>query len=136
MSIRGLIAKHFRSFRLYMATGVLSYGLNLTLMFALLEGAQLNPKLAFAITLACLIVFNFFVGRHVIFNATDGSAGRQFLRFVGTSGTARLIEWALFSVLIDATGLHPMLVNIGVLGSSFCVKYVVYRRLVFARAAA
>jgi len=136
MSIRALVEKHFRSFRLYMATGVISYGLNLTLMFTLLNGAHLNPKLAFAITLACLVVFNFFVGRHIIFNSTERGAGAQFLRFVGTSGTARLIEWGLFSILLDLTGLHPMFVNVGVLGSSFCVKYFVYRRLVFAKAAA
>lgn len=136
MKLPALIEKHYRAFRLYMATGAISYGLNLSMMFCLLEGANLEPKLAFAITLACLIVFNFFVGRHVIFNATERQAGGQFLRFVATSGTARTIEWALFAFIVDHTTFHPLIVNVGVLGTSFCVKYVIYRRFVFARAAA
>lgn len=127
---------HVRPFAMYAATGVFSGGLNLLLTWGLTELGGLDPRVSYAGTLAVLLVINFFIGRHLIFTSTGGSATRQFLRFAGTSGTARLLEWCLFSLLVTQTPLHYLLVTILVLGTSFCVKYAVYRQFVFAKAAA
>lgn len=127
---------HVRPFAMYIATGFFSGGMNLALTWGLTELAGQDPRVSYACTLAILLVINFFIGRHLIFGSTDGGAARQFVRFAGTSGTARLLEWSLFSLLVTHTPLHYLLVTILVLGTSFCVKYVVYRRFVFAKAAA
>lgn len=127
---------HVRPFIMYAATGLFSGGLNLALTGGLTELAGLDPRVSYACALIVLLVINFFIGRHLIFASTGVSAARQFLRFAGTSGTARLLEWCLFSLLVTHTPLHYLMVTIFVLGTSFCVKYVVYRRFVFAKAAA
>lgn len=127
---------HVRSFAMYIATGFFSGGLNIVLTWSFTELAGLDPRASYACTLAILVVINFFLGRHLIFSATDRRATAQFLRFIATSGTARFLEWSLFTLLVTHTSLHYLIVAVGVLGTSFCVKYVVYRRIVFAKAAA
>lgn len=130
------LESHVRPFAMYIATGFFSGGLNLALTWGLTELAGLDPRVSYACTLAILMVVNFFIGRHLIFGSTERRAAGQFLRFIATSGTARLLEWSLFTLLVTHTPLHYLLVVVGVLGTSFCVKYVVYRRFVFAKAAA
>ena len=125
---------HARPFAMFAATGLFSGGLNLGLTWGLTELAGLDPRASYACTLAILLIINFFIGRHFIFNASEQGAGRQFLRFAGSSGVARALEWCLFSLLVSHTHLHYLFVTILVLGISFCVKYVVYRRFVFDKA--
>lgn len=127
---------HVRPFAMYIATGFFSGGLNLALTWSFTELAGQDPRVSYACTLAILMVVNFFIGRHLIFGSTERRAASQFVRFVGTTGTARLLEWSLFSLLVTHTRMHYLLVSLFVLGTSFCVKYVVYRRFVFAKAAA
>ena len=135
MKIPAALEPHLRPFAKYAATGVFSGGLNLVLTFCLTELAGLDPRVSYAITLAAMMVVNFLIGRHFIFAATERRAASQFLRFIATSGTARLLEWSLFNLLVSHTPVHYLLVAVGVLGTSFCVKYFVYRRLVFGKPA-
>jgi len=136
MRIPAALKPHLRPFVRYTATGFFSAGLGLLLTTALTELAGLDPRASFAVTLCVLLVVNFFIGRHLVFSSTEPHAGRQFLRFACTSGTARFLEWSLFTLLFTWMHLHYLVVVIGVQGTSFCVKYVVYRRFVFAKAAA
>lgn len=135
MKIPAALEPHLRPFARYAASGAFSAGLSLLLTTGFTEWAGLDPRASFALTLAIMLVVNFFIGRHLIYNAIDGRAGGQFLRFVCTSGAARFLEWSLFTLLVTHTPAHYLVAVLGVQGTSFCVKYVVYRRLVFAKAA-
>lgn len=136
MRLPPALEAHVRPFARYAATGVFSGGLNVVLTYAFTELAGFDPRISYGITLAILIVVNFFIGRYIIFDAARQRAGGQFLRFITTSGMARLMEWGLFNLLVSYTGVHYLIAALGVLGSSFCVKYLVYRRLVFGKPAA
>ena len=135
MRVPSALAPHLRPFAKYAATGMFSGGLGIVLTFLFTEVAGFDPRISYGCTLAVLVLVNFLIGRHIIFDAAGHRAGGQFLRFIATSGTAPLLEWSLFNLLVSQTGVHYLLAVVGVLGTSFCVKYFVYRRLVFGKTA-
>ena len=82
--------------------------------------------------LAILIVFNFWLSRRFVFRAT-GNVRSQFSRFLSTTVLMRGVEYLLFLLLYRVFSLHYLLALTISLGLSTCIKFFVYRGLVFGQ---
>jgi putative flippase GtrA len=114
----------------FLGLGVVSYGLGIAISAFLREVAQLSAETAVAIALAILIVVNFWLSRRYVFRA-GGEIRSQFLRFLGMAALMRGVEYALFFLLYRTLALHYLVALTVGMGLSACMKFFLYRGLVF-----
>lgn len=114
----------------FIGVGLLSYALGLSMSAVLREALHFSAEHAVALTLAVLLVLNFWLSRRFVFLA-GGAAIRQFARFGVTSLAMRAGEYALFYALMHLLRLHYLSAFTAALLISNVLKFVLYRQLVF-----
>lgn len=114
----------------FVGFGVVSYGLGLGLSALFREVIGLHEKVAVALTLAILLIFNFWLSRRFVFRS-NGNARNQFVLFVGTSFVMRLGEYGLFYTLLELLSLHYLVALTLAMMISSCMKFLIYRIFVF-----
>ena len=114
----------------FLCVGLFSYSFGIGLAAFLREIIGLRPEISVALSLAVLVVTNFWVARQWVFRAA-GRADTQFLRFVLTSAVMRSGEYLLFWLLLRTGGVHYLVALTISMGISTCIKFVLYRTLVF-----
>lgn len=119
------------SFIRYCLAGGVGLVLNLVLTAAGHEIVGFGPTLSFGVALGITYVVNFLLARHLVFRAASGPLIRQVVMYGFTSLTFRLAEFLAFAALRQLTSLQYLAIAGLVLGSSFLVKFAVYRRGVF-----
>jgi len=124
----GLVPEAARFF----AAGVLSYSLGVGLAAIFSELVGLRPEASVALSLGVLLVTNFWVARQWVFRSSGG-ASEQFIRFALTSFVTRGGEYVLFWMLLRIGAVHYLVSLTIAMGISSCVKFVVFRTLVFGR---
>jgi putative flippase GtrA len=118
----------------FVGFGVMSYGLGIAISAFLTEIVRLSAEAAVAVSLAILIVVNFWLSRRFVFRAT-GEVRSQFSRFLSTTVVMRGVEYLLFLLLYRVVGLHYLLALTVGMGLSTCIKFFLYRGLVFGQQA-
>lgn len=119
------------SFLRYCIAGGLGLGLNLALTALGHEVLGLGATVSFAIALASTYVFNFLLARHLVFRASSGPLFQQIWTYGLTSLSFRLLELFAFGLIQSLIDLHYLVTAVLVLGTSFVLKFAVYRRRVF-----
>jgi putative flippase GtrA len=121
-----------RDFSWYVFFAVINFCLNIFLTAALHEWFSVPETLAFAITICLAFIVSFLSFRYVVVRgAKDGSASDQFRSFFLASAFFRLIEYVSFIILNVLLGVYYLIAIVFVLGISFFVKFIFYRRRVF-----
>jgi putative flippase GtrA len=112
---------------LSVASFAINYGLFVTLhkVFAVSSG----PAAAFA--MAAVVIVNFLGCKYYVYQELQGDSRVQFLRFMASTLVFRAVEWLTFVALTRWLSLDSILIYPLVLGVSFLVKLLSYRRLVF-----
>lgn len=118
----------------FVGFGVMSYGLGIAISAFLSEIVKLSAEAAVAASLAILIIVNFWLSRRFVFRAT-GEVRSQFPRFLGTTVLMRGVEYMLFLLLYRVFSLHYLMALTIGMGLSTCVKFFLYRGLVFGQQA-
>ena len=105
--------------------------MNLVATIGLCELVGLAPRVAYAITLAFLIVFNFCAARRYVYQSTTVPWLQQFGLFVGAVGLFRVLEYAFYSIAVGVLAVDYR-IAIVILNPCFAVaKYVWLRTHVF-----
>jgi putative flippase GtrA len=112
--------------------GVLSYGLGIGLAAFGHEIAGLPERVAVAISLATVLVSNFFLARIFIFRS-EGRVHHELARFAATSAIMRGIEYLAFLALLNAAELGYLVAMTVAMVASTIAKFFVYRSLVFRK---
>jgi putative flippase GtrA len=118
----------------FCAVGAVSYGLGITLAALFHEIAGLSQEIAVAVSLAIVLGTNFFLARAFIFRSS-GRMGGELMRFVATSATMRGFEYLAFLGLLNGAGMNYLVALTTALVLSTCLKFVLYKKLVFRRPA-
>ncbi len=120
-----------RSLLRYCLVGAGNFGLSLGLTAFLHEILGAPEELAFGVTLVTLFVINFFVSRHYVYQASDGSARRQFGRFLVSAASFRALEYGAFLLVHTVLGVYYLAAVVAVQVTSFFGKFLFYRAFVF-----
>lgn len=118
----------------FLVAGLFSYSFGISLAAILREIVGLRAEISVAASLGVLVVANFWFVRQWVFRAT-GRADTQFLRFLITSAATRGGEYLLFLLLLRIGGVYYLLALTISMGISTCIKFVLFRTLVFGGAA-
>lgn len=110
---------------------VVSFGLNLGITAAGHEWLGLPEELAFLISLGTVMVINFLACRYLIFEASEGSATQQAIRFLASAIGFRSAEYLTFLAIHTWLGVHYLIAVTGVLGFFFVAKFLFFGRFVF-----
>lgn len=116
----------------HQAGALVSTGVDLGTMAALVELELLQPEAATAVGAAFGAVCNFTLGRRWIFAATGGQLAPQVLRYALVSGTSLLLNTAGEGVLYRWLGVQYFLARVLVsILISLVWNYPMHRRFVF-----
>lgn len=116
----------------FVVIGAVLVPCNLGLTAALHEIGGLPEETAFGIALLALFVAGFAANRHVVFEASGGRVDRQLPLYLAASVAFRGLQFVSFLVVHTWLGAPYLAAIMGVLGFWLVVKFVVFRRLVFA----
>jgi putative flippase GtrA len=114
----------------FLGAGVFSYSFGIGLAATFREVLGLPPEVSVGLSLATLVVTNFWIARQWVFRAS-GRVDHQLARFVLASIAMRGGEYVMFWLLLRVSGAHYLVSMTIAMGISTCVKFVVYRGLVF-----
>lgn len=116
----------------FVAIGAVLVPLNLGLTASLHELARLPEEAAFGISLVVLFLLGFAANRHLVFAASAGRVDRQLGLYLAASVAFRGLQFASFLAVHTWLGTPYLVAIVGVLGFWLVVKFVVFRRVVFA----
>lgn len=119
---------------LFVGLGLLSYALGAGIAALSREVLGLSADIAVAISLATLVVVNFYLNRLLVFRGRRGSARQEFAKFIAASIAMRGFEYCLILALMRVAHLHYLAAYTVALLVSNVLKFTVYRALVFRRA--
>ncbi len=120
----------------FVAIGAVLVPCNLGLTASLHELGGLSEEAAFGISLVVLLLAGFAANRHLVFAASAGRADRQLALYLVASVAFRGLQFASFLVVHSWLGVPYLAAIVVVLGFWLVVKFVVFRRVVFAVAGA
>jgi putative flippase GtrA len=116
----------------FIGLGVISYLLGIGLSALFREILGLSEEISVALSLAILIVVNFWLNKQFVFRAA-GSSLPQLVRFAATAVGSRAAEYVMFLALLRWVKLNYLVALTVVLIISSCLKFLLYRQLVFGR---
>lgn len=120
------------SFVRFCLMGGVNLGINMGLTAFLHEIMKASEELAFAVALATIFAINFFTSRHFVFeSAAKGQPVHQLFRYLLSSATFRLLEYAGFLLLHSVLGVYYLAAGIAVHSVAFVGKFLFYRAFVF-----
>ncbi|MBZ0110996.1 MAG: GtrA family protein [Thermoanaerobaculia bacterium] len=112
--------------------GLVSFGVNVGLTWALHEKLRWSEEASFATSLVVVFILNFLSCRFLVFDARGLGWRGQMLRFGVASMVARGWEFLLFVLLQHSVWRLPIQWAVAtVLVVSFVAKFFFYRRWVF-----
>jgi putative flippase GtrA len=114
----------------YMVMTAMSAVLSLGVPFVLYEGFSVPPNIAVAVGLAAAFLANFATAKLYVFRK-NGSIASQFGRYAFVSVLFRGAEYVAFLLVHDLLGIQYMAALIGVLFTSFLLKFMAYKLFVF-----
>lgn len=121
--------RHFGGFVL---AAILAFITDAGILEALTRWAGMSPFLARPIGIACAMVVSWLVNRTITFRMATPPHLSEFLRFVLASGTAQIINYAVFSaILLAVPGTAPFIALVLACFVSMFVSYTGYRFGVF-----
>ncbi len=132
MSAAAPTTERFLRWAKFGAGSACSYLLVIGVTVGLREGLGWQPRFAYLGALVAAWVFNFFYNRQVVFPRNGRSVPGQALRFILTSSAFRVLEWTAFNLLAMWSDTHYVLLVTAIQATSLLIKYVVFRRFVFA----
>lgn len=106
--------------------------LNISLAFLNHEIIGIDEKSSVALALAMVFIINFILNRYVVFQSREKSIKQQLLYFFISSATFRCFEFLLFYMIFTFVYGQYLLVYIGVLAISFCIKYFFLKAYIFS----
>ena len=113
-----------------MMTGT-SFGANIGLTVFFHEYLGLTETTSFGVTLFIVFLSNFFLMRYYVYGASNTSPRRQFSLYLASSLGFRGLEYVSFLVVHTLLNIQYIIGIVGVLGGSFLVKFIWYRKIVF-----
>lgn len=116
----------------FLTLGVFSYSLGIGFAVFFREIIGLGADASVGLSLGTLLITNFWLARLWVFRAS-GRAEGQFVRFALASFAMRGGEYLLFLLLIRLSGLHYLVSLTIAMALSNCLKFVLYRTVVFGR---
>lgn len=122
-----------RQAALFVGLGLLSYALGAGIAALATEVFGVPETFAVAISLAVLVIVNFWLNRMLIFRSGGQPPGGQFARFLATSLAMRGFEYVTFLVLLRVAHLHYLAAYTTALVISNAGKFLIYRSVVFRR---
>jgi putative flippase GtrA len=117
----------------YLISGGSSFAINLVVTWVMHHALGRSPEIAFATAQAVVFVANFWIARHFVFRSLSTPLRQQFTGYAATSLTFRLAEYLFFLILNSLAGIHYLAAAALSLSSSFVLKFLAYRSLVFRR---
>ena len=129
--------KVLRRFVRFNAVGALGVGVQLTVLWVLVELWGAGYGFATAIAVGCAVVHNFVWHRHWTWGdrRTRGAAAAlTFLRFAGTNGLVSLAgNFFVMLLLVGGAGVNPVIANAIAIGSTGLVNFATSHLFVFDR---
>jgi dolichol-phosphate mannosyltransferase len=92
----------------FCAVGASGYVVNLCVFAACIELLDVHHLVAATAAFAVAVTNNFWWNRHWTFDARDGHAGQQAIRFLAISVAAFVVNLALLEVLVSAADLKEV----------------------------
>ncbi len=126
-SLRGLVllARH-------QGAAVAATALDFSVMIVLVSLVNLHPDVATAFGALCGAILSFSLGRHWIFNAADGHAGAQVVRYAIVSAVSLGLNVLGEHVLYASLGIQYVLARVMVAGAVGVLwNYPLHRYFVF-----
>lgn len=122
-----------RSLGRFALGGVLSSAVVLGVSAFLREGGFVGERVAAGLGLATSLVVNFNVLRHFVFRGTQQPLVRQWFEFLASSGIFRGLEYLAFLLVMGVFHVQYLVALLGVLATSFGLKFLWYEGRVFRR---
>ena len=116
----------------YFGVGVLSYTLGIALAALFHEVLAASQEMAVGLSLVIVLITNFFLARAFIFRSR-GQVSHELMRFLAASATMRGFEFLVFVGLLNGLRLNYLVAFTAALALSTCVKFLLYKKLVFRR---
>lgn len=126
----GGFGKTFRQLTAFGLLGVLSFGLNLFITTSLHEVLHVPVRFAYACGLLTTILTNFYFNRRIIFQSGT-NVWRQLIIFIASSFMFRGLEYGAFLFQEATIDIEYILAILLIHGTSFFIKFVYYKLLVF-----
>lgn len=114
----------------FAGTGAISFAMILTVTGIATAGGAM-PALAYGIALVAAFVLNYFLNRHLVFEANAGCPKRQAGLFLTTSLVMRGAEWLGFVAVTAALAMPTMATAFVVQATSFLIKFHLLKHAVF-----
>ena len=112
--LRDIVAGSYAKFIKFLLAGLPSFLIALPVNYLLVEYAHLNKGLCYALVLICQVTVNFFVCRIWVFEKNrEMNIFVQFLLFLSNILFFRLLDWAVYYVLVTYCNLYYIAVQLG-----------------------
>lgn len=99
-------------FRFWLA-GLPAFAVALSLNYLLVTYARLPKPAAYVVVLFCQLTVNFFACRHLVFRShPDASIWQQYRQFLAGMGFFRLLDLAVYAVLVEFFHLNYLAIQI------------------------
>jgi putative flippase GtrA len=121
------------SFVRFGLVSILSVSVNIGLTALLHEIFHFSAELAFAIALGVVMAQNFLLSRYYVYDGRSGNPAHQMALFVVSSLGFRGGEYVAFIIGHTWLGAPYLPTILGVLMTSFLIKFFYYRCVVFER---
>lgn len=133
--MRTAIKRHTSSsgFR-YVLAAPLSASLAILIPNLLARGININKDNAFYISLAVLFFINFFISYHFVFRQTKAMKN-QLIKYTIAAILFRWLDATWYKVYSIFTDMNYELIIILSIGTTFIIKYIAYKFLIFSKAA-
>lgn len=118
----------------FLLAGLPAFLVAIPLNWVLVDLADIPKPLAYAFVLAVQITINFFMLRRYVFD-TDRSVTMwsQFVKFFIGIAVFRLLDWALYTILVTATGVHYLIIQAGNVAIFSVAKFLFSKKVIEKR---
>jgi putative flippase GtrA len=114
----------------FCGVGALSYLLGVGLAALFHEISGLRPEVAVGLSLAIILLTNFFLARVFIFRSS-GRVHHELMLFGITSAAMRGAEYLVFLALLNGLGINYLVGMTAAMLASSCAKFLLYKKVVF-----
>jgi putative flippase GtrA len=118
----------------FCGVGAFSYLLGIALAALFHEISGLRPEVAVGLSLAAILLTNFFLARVFIFRSS-GRVHHELVLFGITSAAMRGAEYLVFLALLNGLAVNYLVAMTIAMLLSSCVKFLLYRNVVFRKRA-
>ena len=98
------------------------------------DGLAIEARLSFLVPLTLVFFLNFITIRYFVYDNPTGPITQQFLRYSASAIVFRITEFVAYCLLTEVLSLFYLIAVLIVLPTSFFLKFIVFRYLVFEKA--